>query len=52
MPAQPRTAWEQGRRELPRPAYDAIVNSFTAVERDLETMASEDSLWFGPGGGR
>jgi site-specific recombinase XerD len=38
-----------GRRELPRPAYDAIAEALSAWDKDLATMAPADSLW--PSGG-
>ena len=34
-----------GRRELPRPAFDAIVTTLADCGRELATMAPEDSLW-------
>ena len=41
---------KQGRRELPRPAFDAITAWLGSVGRDLSTMASGESLWPGPNG--
>jgi site-specific recombinase XerD len=37
-----------GKRELPRPAYDAIVTALTAWGKDLATMSPDDSLWPSP----
>ncbi len=34
-----------GKRELPRPAYDAIVAALSAWGKDLATMEAEESLW-------
>jgi integrase/recombinase XerC len=34
-----------GKRELPRPAYDAIVAALAAWGKDLATMKQEESLW-------
>jgi integrase/recombinase XerC len=34
-----------GRRELPRPAYEAILRTLADAGRDLATMASAESLW-------
>src|SRR5207302_4529489 len=34
-----------GKRELPRPAYDAIVAALAAWDRDLATMRADESLW-------
>ena len=34
-----------GRRELPRPAYDAIVATLADSDRELTTMAPDQSLW-------
>jgi site-specific recombinase XerD len=34
-----------GRRELPRPAYDAIVTALAAWGKDLATMRPDESLW-------
>ncbi len=36
---------KQAKRELPRPAFDAIETSLAAWEKSLPTMASEESLW-------
>jgi integrase/recombinase XerC len=34
-----------GRRELPRPAYDAIMAALVAWGKDLATMTENESLW-------
>jgi integrase len=34
-----------GRRELPRPAYEAIIATLADAGRDLAAMAPEESLW-------
>jgi integrase len=34
-----------GRRELPRPAYEAIRTTLADVGKELATMAPEESLW-------
>ena len=34
-----------GRRELPRPAYEAIVRTLADCGEDLSSMAPEESLW-------
>src|SRR6266568_4295856 len=34
-----------GKRELPRPAYEAIVAALAAWDKDLATMAASESLW-------
>jgi site-specific recombinase XerD len=34
-----------GKRELPRPAYDAIVTALAVWGKDLATMTSDESLW-------
>jgi integrase len=34
-----------GRRELPRPAYDAIVSTLADSGRNLATMPADESLW-------
>lgn len=36
---------KQGRRELPKPAVEAIHAALVAFGKDLETMAPGDSLW-------
>jgi site-specific recombinase XerD len=36
---------KHGRRELPRPAYVAIVRALSAFGKDLATMAPDDSIW-------
>ncbi len=41
---------KQGRRELPRPAYEAIGAWLATVGRDPATMAADESLWPGPSG--
>jgi site-specific recombinase XerD len=41
---------KQGRRELPRPAYEAIVGWLGTVGKDLATMEASESLWPGPNG--
>ncbi|MGO9179408.1 MAG: tyrosine recombinase XerC [Candidatus Limnocylindrales bacterium] len=39
-----------GRRELPRPAFDAIVRSLDDAGKELATMAPDESLWNVSGG--
>ena len=39
-----------GRRELPRPAYSAILRTLADSSRQLETMARDESLWHIAGG--
>jgi site-specific recombinase XerD len=34
-----------GKRELPRPAYDAIVTALAAWGKNLDAMAPDESLW-------
>src|SRR5207237_221568 len=34
-----------GKRELPRPAYDAIVTALVAWGKDLTTMKPDEPLW-------
>jgi integrase/recombinase XerC len=34
-----------GRRELPRPSYDAIVRTLRDCDRTLATMGKDESLW-------
>src|SRR5207244_7239997 len=34
-----------GKRELPRPAYEAIVAALAAWGKDLATMSADESLW-------
>ena len=34
-----------GKRELPRPAYEAIVTALAAWRKDLATMSHDESLW-------
>jgi site-specific recombinase XerD len=36
---------KKGRRELPRPAWEAIRRTLLDYDRELETMAPEESLW-------
>ena len=36
---------KQGKRELPRPAYEAIETALAAFGKDLVTMAPNESLW-------
>jgi integrase/recombinase XerC len=36
---------KKGKRELPRPAFEAIVAALAAWGKDLFTMAPEESLW-------
>lgn len=36
---------KRGRRELPRPAYDALVRALAAFGKDLSTMAPNEPLW-------
>jgi site-specific recombinase XerD len=36
---------KQGKRELPRPAYEAIRAALAAFGKDLVTMAPDESLW-------
>jgi integrase/recombinase XerC len=36
---------KSGRRELPRPALDALRAALTAFGRELEAMSPEESLW-------
>ena len=36
---------KQGKRELPRPAYEAIQAALAAFGKDLATMSPEESLW-------
>ena len=36
---------KRGRRELPRPAYDAITRSLADCARELATMEPAESLW-------
>ena len=40
---------KRGRRELPRPAYEAIVQALAAFGFDLHAMEPEASLWPGVG---
>jgi integrase/recombinase XerC len=41
---------KSGRRELPRPAIDALRAALAAWERDLESMSPHESLWPSPAG--
>jgi len=41
---------KRGRRELPRPAYEAIVRALVAFGKDLASMATDESLWRAVGG--
>ena len=36
---------KRGRRELPRPAYDAIVGALSALGKQLGEMHADESLW-------
>ena len=36
---------KSGRRELPRPAYDAILSTLADTGRELATVAPDESLW-------
>jgi integrase len=36
---------KRGRRELPRPAHEAILRTLADCGKDLVTMAPEESLW-------
>jgi site-specific recombinase XerD len=36
---------KRGRRELPRPAYEAIVRTLADAGRELATMVPDESLW-------
>jgi integrase len=36
---------KRGRRELPRPAYEAIVRTLADAGKELTTMIPEESLW-------
>jgi integrase/recombinase XerC len=36
---------KRGRRELPRPAFEAICASLAEVGKELDSMAPEESLW-------
>jgi site-specific recombinase XerD len=39
---------KQGKRELPRPAFEAIEKALAAWGKSLETMAPKESLWPSP----
>jgi integrase len=41
---------KNGKRELPRPAFEAILASLTAWGRSLEAMAPNEPLWPSPSG--
>lgn len=41
---------KRGRRELPRPAYEAIVRASAAFGEDIATMGADESLWRAVGG--
>ncbi len=43
---------KQGRRELPRPAYDAILGTLSDAGKSLATMDPTESLWQAGAGGR
>ena len=43
---------KRGRRELPRPAYDAITRSLADCARELPTMDPAESLWQAGAGSR
>lgn len=43
---------ERGRRELPRPAYEAICRTLADAGKDLATMGPEESLWLAGAGPR
>lgn len=36
---------KRGRRELPRPAYEAIVRALSAFAKEIASMGPEESLW-------
>ncbi len=36
---------KQGKRELPRPAFDAIIAALAAFDRELSGMHPDESLW-------
>jgi integrase/recombinase XerC len=36
---------KRGRRELPHPAFEAICASLTDAQKELATMAADESLW-------
>ena len=38
-------AGKRGRRELPRPAYEATVRALAAFGKKIETMGATESLW-------
>ena len=46
----PRKGGKQGKRELPRPAGDAIKAALAAWGKSLDSMAPEESLWPSPSG--
>ena len=41
-----------GKRELPMPAYEAIVSALAAWDKDLAMMRPDESLWPSGGAGR
>ena len=41
---------KRGRRELPRPAYEAILRALADANKELTTMAPDESLWRISGG--
>jgi integrase/recombinase XerC len=43
---------KRGRRELPRPAYEAICTTLADAGKELATMAPEESLWQAAAGPR
>jgi len=40
---------KQGKRELPRPAFEAVQAALAAFGKDLDSMKPEESLWPSPG---
>ena len=36
---------KRGRRELPRPAYEAVVRALAAFGKEIASMAPDESLW-------
>jgi site-specific recombinase XerD len=43
---------KRGRRELPAPAYEALVRTLADAGKDLATMRPDESLWQAGAGGR
>jgi site-specific recombinase XerD len=41
---------KQGKRELPRPAFEAIRAALNGWGKSLDTMAQDESLWPSPSG--